>query len=90
MSTNLLAIPLVEIVAETGNNEDWVDSLLFLVDPETGEQLDLRGIDFEMEVQRHPTDHEVVIHASTSNGRLSIGEAPQYGYLIIQIPFIDM
>jgi hypothetical protein len=88
--SNLLSIPLVHIVAQTGNNEDWVDSLLYLVDPVLGTQLDLRGINFEMEVRRQPTDHEVVIHASTSGGTLVIGTPPQYGYLIIQIPLTTM
>ena len=29
--SNLLAIPLIKIVVNTGNNEDWIDPILFLV-----------------------------------------------------------
>ena len=87
--SNLLAIPLIKVVVQTGDNEDWIDPILFLVNdgldpPET--QLDLRGIEFEMEVRRDEPVHEVVITASTENGMLMIGEVPDYGYLIIQVP----
>jgi len=91
--SNVLAIPLITMVVRTGNNEDWIDPILFLVndglDPPQA-QLDLRGIDFEMEVRRAPPEHEVVISASTENGMLKIGEVPDYGYLIIQIPVGEM
>jgi hypothetical protein len=92
MDTNLLAIPLVSIVVETGNNEDWVDSLLFLVDSTdpTQPQLDLRGIKFEMEIRRRPDDHEVVIHATTDDDTLIIGDPPNFGYLIISVPIDQM
>jgi hypothetical protein len=92
LETNLLAIPFVQLTAVTGNNEDWVDSLLFLVDsPDVPPpQLDLTGIRFEMEVRRAPTDHEVVIRASTDDGTLSIGDAPNTGFLIINIDHVQM
>ena len=90
--SNLLAIPLVSNVVETGNNEDWVDSLLFLVDSTdpTQPQLDLRGIRFEMEIRRLPDDHEVVVHAMTDDDTLMIGDPPNYGYLIISVPIEQM
>jgi hypothetical protein len=88
MQTNLLAIPLVSIEVQTGTNEDWVDSLLFLVDGSdpSQPQLDLRGIYFEMEVRRQPEDHEVIIRASTKDGTLLIGDPPNFGFLIINVP----
>lgn len=89
-STNLLSMPLVEIAVQTGNNEDWVDSLLFLVDEAGSEQLDIRNIAFEMEVRRQATDHEVILSASTAAGTLRTGEAPNYGFLIIAVPLADM
>lgn len=89
-STNLLSMPLVEIAVQTGNNEDWVDSLLFLVDEAGSEQLDIRNIAFEMEVRRQATDHEVILGASTAAGTLRTGEAPNYGFLIIAVPLADM
>jgi|SRR6187431_449103 hypothetical protein len=86
-TTNLLAMPLAILKVETGTNEDWIDSLKYVVD--TGEddppQLDLRGIAFEMEVRRRPEDHEVVISASTADGTLAIGDAPDFGFLLINI-----
>jgi hypothetical protein len=94
-STNLLAMPLVIMVVETGTNEDWLDSIKFLVDngsgdPDTMPQLDLRGIAFEMEVRRAPPDHEVIISASTENGSLVIGDPPDFGYLLINVDVADM
>lgn len=84
--SSLLAMPLIALTIEVSNNEDWIDSLLFVVPPPldpTAPQLDLRGIDFEMEIRRQPEDHEVVLSCSTSDGSIEIGLPPNYGYLII-------
>jgi hypothetical protein len=93
--TNLLALPLVSLAVETGNNEDWVDSLLFLVETdgvpiESWPQLDLTGIIFEMEVRRSALDPEVIVAASTASGSLIIGTAPDYGYLLFNVSIDDM
>ena len=89
--SNLLAMPLVTMSVETGTNEDWVDSLLFFVGTEeTGPQLDLTGIAFEMEVRRRADDAEVLVRASTVNGKLAIGDAPNFGYLLINVPHQEM
>lgn len=84
MSTSPLALPLAHLVIEVANNEDWVDSLVYLV---TGEedplpQLDLRGLSFQMHIRRQPQINEIVLEASTANGGLSIGAAPNFGHLI--------
>ena len=85
--TNLLAMPLAILQVQTGTNEDWIDSVKYVVD--TGEtdppQLDIRGILFEMEVRRQTDDHEVVISATTEDGTLSIGEAPDFGFFLFNI-----
>jgi hypothetical protein len=93
--SNLLAMPLVVMEISTGTNEDWVDSIKWLVD--TGgtdvsqfPQLDLRGIEFEMEVRRSAADHEVVISASTEAGGLAIGEPPDVGFLLINVDASEM
>ena len=88
--TNILAMPLVKLEIETGNNEDWVDSIKFVVDTPEKPQLDIRGIIFDMEIRRQPTDHEVVLSASTTNETLKIGEPPDVGFLILNIPVTDM
>lgn len=93
--SNLLAIPLIKIVVNTGNNEDWIDPILFLVSdaaPDTTpeNQLDLRGIKFLMEVRRDTPAHEVVITASTENGMILIGDMPDYGFLIINVPIEEV
>jgi hypothetical protein len=81
----LLAMPLIQLKIETSSNEDWIDSIVFCVPPPldpTAPQLDLRGIDFEMEVRRSPDDHEVVLSCSTKEGSIEIGLPPNYGHLI--------
>jgi hypothetical protein len=88
--TNLLAMPLVTMTVVTGTNEDWVDSIKYLVDNGSGDpdlypQLDLTGIAFSMEVRRLSPNAEVVIRASTADGTLGIGDAPNTGYLLINV-----
>jgi hypothetical protein len=95
-TTNVLALPIVQVSIETGNNEDWVDSIKFVIDDGTGmaidamPQLDIRGITFEMEVRRQPGDAEVVLAASTDTGTLFIGAPPDYGFLVINISLAEM
>lgn len=95
VTTNLLALPLLALIVETGNSEDWIESIKYIVDestdsPETNPQVDLRGIDFEMEVRRTTKAHEVVLTASSSDGSIAIGEPPDYGFLIINVGFDEM
>jgi hypothetical protein len=91
--TNILALPLTQMSILTGNNEDMVESILFQVggtgSPTMGvppEQLDLRGIDFNMYVRRSATDHEVVMTASTDDHTLSVGAFPNVGFLLFSTP----
>jgi len=95
--SNVLALPLVQIEVETGNNEDWIDSIKFVVDPGDGTtdinsfpQLDLRGITFDMEIRRQATDHEVIFAASTTDGTIKIGTPPDFGFLIINVSTAEM
>lgn len=93
--TNILAIPLVQLQIDTGNNEDWVDTIDFVVDNGSGNidtfpQLDLRGIDFVMEIRRAPGDHEVIIQASTFDGTMAVGAPPRYGFLIMYVPLLGV
>ena len=88
-------MPLVSMEVVTGTNEDWIDSIKFVVDdgsglPEDFPQLDLTGIEFHMEVRRLPPDNEVVIRGTTTDGTLAIGAAPNYGYLLINIDYKHM
>ncbi len=90
MSTAILSIPEVTVSFEVTNNSDWIDCIEFLVDngsadPTTFPQLDLRGIYFQMEI-RHTNatdDVEVVMHGSTADGRILIGDYPNYGWLCV-------
>jgi hypothetical protein len=94
--TNVLALPLVALTVATGTNEDWINSLKFVVndgsssDPNQLPQLDLRGITFEMEIRRNAVEHEVILSASTKDGRLIIGPPPDFGYLLVYVPIEDM
>ena len=70
LTTNLLAMPQLVLTVTTGTNEDWIDSILYLVDmggddQSTFPQLDIHGIEFLMEVRRRTSDNEVVFRAST-------------------------
>lgn len=87
MATNILALPRVQVEVETGTNEDWIDSIKYVVDDGSLDppQLDLSGISFDMEVRRAPPEHEVILSASTDVGDLYIGTYPDSGYLIIRI-----
>jgi len=93
--TNILALPIVLADIVTGNNEDWVDTILFLIDNGSGDptsmaQLDLRGIDFRMEIRRQTGDNEVIIQASTMDNTMAVGAQPNYGYLIIYVPLDEV
>jgi hypothetical protein len=94
--TNVLALPVVAVQIQTSNNEDWVDTIKYVIDDGTSgdvnqmPQLDLRGIRFSMEIRRTADDAEVIFGASTDNGTLLIGNPPDYGFLIIQVPLVEM
>jgi hypothetical protein len=95
--TNILALPLTQMSILTGNNEDMVESVLFQVggtgSPAMGiapEQLDLRGIDFNMYVRRSATDNEVLLTASTDDHTLSVGAFPDVGFLLLAVPVSTM
>jgi hypothetical protein len=91
--SNLLAMPLVTLAVTTGTNEDWISSIKYVVDDGSGvpeselPQFDLSGIKFDMEVRRRAEDHEVVIRASSDDGSLAIGEPPDFGFFLINVPY---
>jgi hypothetical protein len=88
LTTNVLSLPLAHIVFAVANNEDWIDSLVFMVS-DSGpplEQLDLSGIAFRMHLRRRPELNEVVLEASTLDRTLYIGSPPDLGYLIVYVP----
>jgi hypothetical protein len=92
MTTNILALPLAQMSMLTGNNEDLIESVLFTIGGTgsltTGvpaDQLDLRGIDFDMYVRRSATDNEVLMTASTDDLTLSVGAFPNVGFLLFYI-----
>lgn len=94
VTTNLLALPLVDLIVQTGNSEDWIESILYVVEtadtPDLYPQCDLRGIDFNMEVRRNTPAHEVVLRASTADGTIAIGEPPDFGYLVLNVGYDAM
>ena len=48
-------------------------------------QLDIRGISFEMHIRRQPLIPEVVFSASTDDNSIVIGSPPNYGYLFFYV-----
>ena len=94
-ASNILALPLVTAEIETGNNEDWIDSIKYAVEQDVGTiddwpQVDLRGIEFEMELRHVASDHEVILNANTKAGTLAIGAPPNVGFLLIHVPYSEM
>lgn len=94
VTTNLLALPLLSLTIETGNSEDWIESVKYVVatddSPEDNPQVDLRGINFEMEIRRTSQAHEVILTATSDDGSIAIGDPPDYGYMIINVSFQKM
>jgi hypothetical protein len=88
MTTSALAIPLAHLVIAVANNEDWVDSLVYVYDStaDPPPQMDIRGLAFQMYIRRTPPDNEVILSASTEAGSLVTAAPPNSGYLIIYIP----
>jgi hypothetical protein len=91
--TNILALPLTQLEILTGNNEDWLESICYVIDDgstDPTEQVDLTGITFEMEIRRQAPYHEVVLSGSTDDQSLSVGLSPNYGFLLININYERM
>jgi hypothetical protein len=95
--SNLLAMPLIDVGLSTFNNEDWVDSIQYCVTPTDGStpdpsdpQLDLRGINFTMDLRVNATDNEVVFQLSSTAGTILIGLPPNWGFLIFYVPVAQM
>jgi hypothetical protein len=88
--SNLLAMPLAQMDVQTGTNEDWIEAIKYVVGVDTGPQLDLRGINFSMEVRRVASDHEVILQASTDDGKIAVAASPDYGFLLFFIPYQNM
>lgn len=83
--TNILAIPLAHATILTGTNEDWIDCIAYHVGDVNGPQLDIRGINFELELRRQAPDHEVILHATTADGEVTVGASPNVGFLIFYV-----
>jgi hypothetical protein len=86
--TNVLAIPLVHIVFEVGNNEDWLDLIRY--DTPLGQPVDLHGIDFNMQVRHTADSWDVSLYASTANGMMRVGVEDRFNYLFIHVPLWRM
>jgi hypothetical protein len=89
--SQILSLPLSHLTIVTVNNQDWIESIKFVVQQdslpiELCPQLDLRGMWFEMEIRRAIPNREVVLTASRDNGRLLIGAYPNYGFLLLLVP----
>ena len=68
--TNILAIPLVQITATVGSDEDWIDAISFT--DSNNVPIDLTGITITLDISTGVT---TTLTASTANGFLSFVEA---------------
>jgi hypothetical protein len=91
MSTNILTLPLVTCTLITGNNEDWLDSFQFVntISTDVSTPVDLAGIEFKMELRSLASDVDVLITASTEDGRLMVG-GTEDSFLVIRVPAVLM
>lgn len=79
-------LPFAHLIIETGTNEDWIDVLRYDYTDEVDEQLDLRGIHFEMHLRRSSVDREIIVGLSTIDRSLLIGPPPNWGCLFFYVP----
>ena len=83
--TNILTLPLVQILATVGSDEDWIDAISFA--DASGAPLDLTGIAITLDISNGGTTP--MLTASTANGLLSLVEgtgATVDNVLLIAIP----
>ena len=84
--TNILTLPLVQILATVGSDEDWIDAISFA--DASGAPLDLTGIAITLDISNGGTTP--MLTASTANGLLSLvegtGGATVDNVLLIAIP----
>ena len=71
--TNILYLPVVELLIDTTNNSDWLDGIEYWDDvPPAGNPIDLKGIEFALEMRTSPAVATVVLRATTGNGLLRV------------------
>jgi hypothetical protein len=90
MATNILSLPLTQLIVSTGTNEDWIDAVEYVLDDDmaatpTPNQLDIRGITFWLQVRPAADNAEVVIEGSTEDDSLKVGDFPNFGFLIFNV-----
>ena len=83
--TNILQLPLVNIRAVAGTDEDWIDAIA--ISDASGAPLDLAGIAVTLDIS---SDGALsLLTASTANGRLSLVQgagASVNNVLLINVP----
>ena len=82
--TNILALPLVQITAVVGSDEDWIDAIIY-VDATTQNPIDLTGISVTIDISNGVN----TVTASTANGLLSLVNGPGSSVpnvLLVNIP----
>ena len=69
MTTRILDLPLYQIEAIVGDDEDWIEAICFF--DASGAPLELFGVDFSLDIGANPAAGALVT-ASTANGMLSL------------------
>ena len=58
--TNILYLPVVELLIDTTNNSDWLDGIEYWDDvPPAGNPIDLKGIEFALEMRTSPANRSI-------------------------------
>ncbi len=86
--TNILTLPLIQILATVGSDEDWIDAITF--SNADGSPCDLTGIAFELDISLDGSTS--IVMASTANGYLLLVPATGSSVnnaLLINIPAAD-
>jgi hypothetical protein len=84
--SNLLILPLVQIVGTTGTNEDWLDGLAFFEDDAETMPINILGIEFAMQMRQITEDATVALEASQADGRIIVTG----NYLYFDVPAAQM
>lgn len=85
--SNIMTLPMLDIIQLTGNNEDWHLTIIYrdLHD----DPISIELLDFAMQMRTRSEAKSIVLEASRSNGKITVG-VPDAGTLHLEVPRDEM